>query len=72
MMMEKWIVLSAKQLVVTVSGRFKEKGPVCSLWLGALQWHEISILVDPKRISVVSKSEKKRKKEVLCLLQKAL
>ena len=29
---------------------------------GALQWHKISILLDPKQISVVSKSEKKRKK----------
>ena len=35
-------------------GGFKEKGLVSSLrW--ALQWHKISILVDPKQISVVSK-----------------
>ena len=28
---------------------------------GALQWHKISILVDPKQISLVSKSEKQKK-----------
>ena len=28
--------------------------------MGALQWNKFSILVDPKQITVVSKSEKKR------------
>ena len=58
------------QIEVIDSGRFKEKGPVRSM--GALQWRfslgmkyffpvEISILVDPKQISVVSKSEREKK-----------
>ena len=33
-----------------------EKGPVKQLTIGAFQWHKISILIDPKYMSVVSKS----------------
>ena len=60
------------------SGRFKEKGPVSSLrwgpsvaWLPSMKCFfpvEISILVYPKQISMVSKSEKQKRRKKKDLL----